>query len=424
MKNILDLLQANPEVSDYKVNVCHKESAEFFYVKGKLETVRHTDTYDKEVTVYVDHGEFKGDSRFIVYPSTTAEQLKMLIAQAVEKAKLICNKYYTLPEKEEGEYVVPSNFDGFDLTQLCQKIGDCVFAAEKPAGSGLNSVEVFVSRVEDAVVNSKGLSKKQTYYKAMVEAIPTFNGETQSVELYQQYNFNAFDEETIKTEISEKLQEVKARYEAITPAQIPQCKVILNKLELSELFSNIAWDLNYGTVYSKANLFAKGQPVQKDAKKDKLQITMAGNYPGSIFGRLFDGDGMSLRDTVVVEGGTAVSYFGANRFGQYLDEKPTGSLNCIVVSTGTATEADFKSGPYLEVLSMSGLQVDFYNDYIGGEVRLAYYHDGEKVIPVTGISITGSATEALNSLQLSQVQSIHDRYIGPDKAILEGMKVF
>ena len=424
MKMILDLLKENKEVSDYKVNVRHTESAEYFFVKGKLETVRHTDTFDKEVTVYVDHGKFKGDSRFLVYPSTTEEQLKELICQAVEKAKLISNRFYTLPEKEEGEYQVPSNFEGEDLSALCQKIAGCVFAAEKPAGSALNSVEVFVSRIEHTVSNSLGLTKKQTYYKAMVEAIPTFNGEKQSVELYQQYSFNRFDERVIIEEIREKLQEVKARYEAITPESIPECKVILNKLELSELFSSITGDLNFATVYGKANLFAKDQPVQKDSQGDKLQITMAGNYPGSVSGRMFDGDGMALTDTVVVRDGVAVNYYGANRFGQYLGEKPTGDLPCVVVAAGSATVEDLQKGPYLEVLSMSGLQVDFYSDYIGGEVRLAYYHDGEKRIPVTGISITGSASQVLSSLRLSQAQGIYGRYIGPEKAVLQGMKIF
>jgi PmbA protein len=68
--------------------------------------------------------------------------------------------------------------------------------------------------------------------------------------------------------------------------------------------------------------------------------------------------------------------------------------------------------------------VDFYSDYIGGEVRLAYYHDGEKRIPVTGISITGSASQVLSSLRLSQAQGIYGRYIGPEKAVLQGMKIF
>ena len=424
MKTIVALLKENPNVSDYKINLRHKESAEYFYVKGKLETVRHTDTWDKEVTVYVDHGEYKGDSRFRVYPSTTKQQLADKITQAIEKAKLICNKMYTLPAEEQGQYSVPSNFSGWDMGKLCEEIALCVFTAEKPAGAELNSVEIFVNRIEDSVLTSTGIEKKQTYYRAMVEAIPTFNGESQSVELYQQYNFNAFDACAVKKEITEKLFEVKARYEAETPATIPNCKVILNKLELSELFSNVVSDLHYATVYGKANLFNKGDAIQKNAKKDKLQITMAGNYPGSIAGRMFDSDGMSLKDTVVVADGKAIEYYGSNRFGQYLGLKPTGELGCIVVAAGSGDARDFTEGPYLEVLSMSGLQVDFYSDYIGGEVRLAYYHDGNKVTPVTGISITGSASEVLNSLHLSRNVSVYDSYAGPEKAILTGMRIF
>ena len=92
MKTIMELLQKNPQVSDYKINVHQTESCELFFVKGKLETVRRTDTCDKEVTVYVDHDEYKGDSQFFVYPSTTTEQLEELIGEAVGKALLINNK--------------------------------------------------------------------------------------------------------------------------------------------------------------------------------------------------------------------------------------------------------------------------------------------------------------------------------------------
>ena len=83
MKTIIDMLRANSRVSDYKINLHRKESAELFFVKGKLETVRCTDTCDKEVTVYVRHDEFVGDARFFVYPSTTQDQLKSLIEEAV-----------------------------------------------------------------------------------------------------------------------------------------------------------------------------------------------------------------------------------------------------------------------------------------------------------------------------------------------------
>jgi predicted Zn-dependent protease len=94
------------------------------------------------------------------------------------------------------------------------------------------------------------------------------------------------------------------------------------------------------------------------------------------------------------------------------------------VVPGTACEHCFTAAPCLEVLSMSGLQVDLFNDYIGGEVRLATYRDGETVIPVTGISITGSLKQVLSSIRLSSEISVCDGYTGPEKAILQNMKIF
>ena len=37
MKTTIELLQANAQVSGYKINIHKKESCELFFVKGKLE---------------------------------------------------------------------------------------------------------------------------------------------------------------------------------------------------------------------------------------------------------------------------------------------------------------------------------------------------------------------------------------------------
>ena len=424
MKTIIDALKANPRVSDYKISLSRKESYECFYVKGKLETVSCTDTCDKIVTVYADHDGFKGDSQFYVYASTTENELNDLIEKAVEKALLLDNKMYRLPENETGEYEVESNFSAYTLAELADKIADAVFSANTVEHADLNSVEIFVNRHTGTVCNSRGIHKTQIRYDAMVEAIPTFNGQDESVELYQQYNFSAFDAQIVKAEIAQKLQEVKARASAVKPDFALDCKVILNKQELEELFGNISRDLNYATVYAHAGLFHKDDAIQENPTGDTITITMAGSLPGNIRSAHFDGDGMTLKDTTIVENGKAVAYFGANRFGQYLEEIPTGNLRCLQVAPGSACEKCLTAAPYLEVLSMSGLQVDFFNDYIGGEIRLAYYHNGEKILPVTGISITGSLKEVLSSIRLSTETAVHDGYCGPKKAILEGMKIF
>ena len=87
MNTMIKHLQSHCGISDYKINLDRKESYELFFVKGSLETVRNTDNTDKEVTVYVDHGEYRGHASFFVYPSTTEAELDTLTGEAVEKAK-------------------------------------------------------------------------------------------------------------------------------------------------------------------------------------------------------------------------------------------------------------------------------------------------------------------------------------------------
>ena len=421
MNTVTELLRADSRVSGYKFNIHKKESFELFFVKGRLETVRSTDTCDREVTVYVDHDGFRGDAQFFIYPSTTAEQLRALIDEAVGKALLIDNQAYELPEKQTGSYTVESNFADYAPGQLAGLIAEAVFSANDIPNASLNSVEIFLNRHTETVLNSRGLDKTQVRYDAMVEAIPTYNGEKQSVELYQQYNFSTMDPEAIRAEIADKLASVKARYEAVTPKQPLDCPVVLNRQELSELFGSIAQDLNYSSVYAHANLFRKGQPIQKEPTGDPIGITMTGQIPGSVRSARFDSDGLSLGSIRLVEEGQAVNYYGSNRYGQYLGETPTGSLPCLAADPGTAGTPQ---GAYLEVISMSGLQVDLYNDYIGGEIRLAYYHQGGQVLPVTGISISGCLSQVLNTIRLSSDTAVYRGYQGPAQAILSQMKIF
>jgi len=421
MMTIIETLRRHSSVSDYKINVSKKESCELFFVKGRLETVRRTDTCDREVTVYVDHDGCKGDAQFFVYPSTTQEQLDKLVDEAAAKALLISNKSYELPGCETAEYEVESNFSQYDPLELAANIAEAVEKANCVENADLNAVEVFINKYTETVVNSRGLNKTQVRYGAMVEAIPTYNGEEQSVELYEQYNFGDFDAEKIAAEIAERMAEVKARYEAVKPEDKLEGSVVLGPIELASLFMRIAFNRNYSAVYSHSNLFKKGDRIQKQPEGDLINIAMAGEIKGCAGSTKFDSDGLSLGCVSLVKDGVVENYFGSNRFGQYLGETPTGDMRCMQVSSGSVKEV---KGNYLEVLSMSGLQVDFFNDYIGGEVRLAYWHEDDKVTPVTGVAISGKLSEVLNHISLSEQTAVHNGYTGPAKAVLSHMAIF
>ena len=423
MQNAAALMKKDPQISDYKINTVKKESYELFYVKGKLETVRATDTCDRQITVYVDHDGFRGDSMFYVYPSTTSQELEEKLHSAVRNALMIKNAPYTLPKQEKQEVDLPSNLGDAPMARLADRIAHLVFSANTLEGGSLNSVEVFLNHYEESVSNSRGLQKTQHRWAAMVEAIPTFNGSKESVELYEQYNFSALNQDALVKEIADKMDAVKARYEAVKPDFPMDCPVVLHKQELNELFTALSEDLEYSTVYNHGNCFKKGDRLQSGACGDSLTLTMKGSVEGSVSSSSFDGDGVSLGEITLIENGTVENYFGSNRFGQYLHiEKPTGNLGCLCLAPGSFEKVE--KGPWLEILSMSGLQVDFFNDYIGGEIRLAYYHEKGKLLPVTGISISGKASQVLDRIRFSSDLTLQDSYYGPSKALLSNLKIF
>lgn len=420
--NIANIIKENKSVSDYRINTTETQSYELFFVHKNLETVRSTSTTDTSVTIYVEHDGNLGSANFSLYASTTEDELREKVASAVEKALLIDNKYHTLPQNETTVQTIKSNFADYEPCELAAKISNAVFSANTDSNSSINALEIFINKIKVSVENSRGINKSEIKYDAMVEAIPTYNGE-ESVELYKFFKFSEFNEKNITEEIARSMNDVHARSIAIKPQTPIKCNLVLNEPELRQLFMYLKDELNYSSVYASQNAFSKGDKIQNNPTGDLITITMCGKIKGSPDSAIFDADGVTLKDTQIIKDGEVVRYYGANRFAQYLGEEITGELPCINVETGTLCDDELTKAPYIECVSMSGLQVDVYNDYIGGEVRLGYYYDGENKVPVTGISIAGKLSDILSSARLSQTKTVSGKYYGPQKALFCGINV-
>lgn len=423
MRNkVIDILKNTEGLSDWRVLSTRTESTQLFFVHNSLETLRSTDTTDVKVTVYLLHDGAMGEATFSVYSSYDDERIAEEIEKARKKASIISNKPYTIPENEQGEYASASNFTNYTPVYLAGKISDACFEADDMEGGSINALEIFVYKDTVSVTNSRGINKTQVKHRAMVEAIPTFTA-GESVELYEQYNFTEFDRDRVRDEIAVKMREVKDRYEAKSPEKKLCCPVLLGAPELESLFYNFAYNLNFSAVYQHSNAFSVGDDIQKDAKGDRFSVTMCGAVKGSVSSSAFDADGYTLTDRKIIENGRAVALFGGVRYAQYLGEVATGNLGCISVERGSLTDYEKRAAPYFRCASMSGLQVDIYNDYIGGEVRLGYYFDGEKEIPVTGISISGKLSDAIANMRLSNEAVTYESYMGPKCALLGGIEI-
>ena len=421
--DLVQLLRENTDVTDFRIIEKQTESYETFFVHRSLETVRTTDTTRTNITVYVDHGDLKGDSSFLIYATTTQEEARQKIAQAVEKAKMIENQHYTLPENETLERTIASGFSELPLSVLAARVANAAFRADCYENGSINAMEVFLYKTRTHIVNSRGIDKTETKYHAMIEAIPTWNTAEESVELYEQYVFAEPDEAEITAEIDRKMKEVAYRSAAKKPEVMPSCRVVLQSEELATIAWELTDQLHYGSVYAHSNAFSKGDALQKEICGDVLNITLKSEQAGCCDGAVFDGDGVTLRDTEIIRDGKAIAYYGSNRFAQYLGEPITGDLPCLTMDCGSLTDDALAKQPYFLVVSMSGLQLDIYSDYIGGEVRLAYYVENGTVTPMTGISISGKLSDALSSVRLSNRATARRSYYGPALAAFDGITV-
>lgn len=419
--DIIKLLNA-ASVDGYRVNTVKTESYELFFVHERLETVRGTDTCNTQVTVYVDHDGKRGEASFKVYASTTEAEVIASIADAAGKAKKINNEFFTLPDALELSAEIPSNFTDYEPKALAKEMAKAVFSAETYGCGSVNALEVFINKTTSSVQNSNGRSVSETKYSAVVEVIPTWT-DGESVELYQCERFSHFDVNDLRSKVEQKMREVRDRGVAQQPKEKLSCRVVLDAKELSHLFSDIVGELDYASVYSHMNSFSVGDSIQKERRGDAISVTMRGAIEGSSASALFDVDGTLMKDTEVIRNGEIVANYGSHRFAQYLGKEPTGQLGCAEVEVGTLTDDELASAPYFRCVSMSGIQLDILSDYIGGEVRLAYYVDGDKVIPMTGISISGKLSEALNSVRFSNVKECAGRYLGPKLASFEGIEI-
>ncbi len=426
IKQLVKVLN-NSEVDNYLIKEVEANTNEAYYVLQKLETARETKVIEYQVTVFKEfkNGDdsFLGSSSFNVPYKLTATQLGKKIDEALYSASFVKNKAYDLPIGDEKKH----NFKQKKITdnpyKLLDDIAQIFISVSKP-NHKFNSLEVFYKETTTRIVTSKGIDYKKTIYGLEVEAIPSYNGHkpedfvNQKVELYKYLRYTTADLELIKKDAIQALDDVKARYEAGKLPFSGSVDVIIRDEEIRDLCGSLIGNYSYAGIYNGSTDKKLGDEIQK-GEGEKLTI----GFDLLNSADRFDNDGIILKPVEVIKDGVLNSYYGDNRFAQYLGLEPTGNLRSLKVKTGKNSVEEIMSGKYLEIISLSGIQIDIYSNYIGGEVRLANYHDGEKVIPVSGFSFSGHLLDALSNIKISKDSTSKLGYSGPKFIRLPNLEV-
>lgn len=420
INKIVKSLKNNSEVSGYKVNEINTITKEAFYVLGHLETTRMTDTTDYQITVYHNFEEnsekYTGSYTFFINHKMSSKEIDGLVEEAKEASKLVKNKYYELPKQIVKRSFKEKGFNDEPFI-LMDKIAN-IFYSKESVNAKFNALEIFLTETNVHFVNSNGINMKKKTYKAYIEAIPSYNGETK-VELYKIYNYQNIDFDKINEDAKNAIEDVESRYKARKLEGIKNCDVILQGSEVGQFFSELIQDYSYASIYRHNTDKVIGDMIQNAPKGDLINI----NLTTSSKANLFDSDGIMLKETKIIENGKIVNYFGDNQNAYYLNISPTGRLNKIKVKKGKIKNEKMMSKPHLKIIALSAIQIDIYSGYIGGEVRLANYFDGKNNIPVSGFSFSGDINKCLENLSLSCEIYNDENYEGPKYIKLINMEV-
>ncbi|MDD3981039.1 MAG: metallopeptidase TldD-related protein, partial [Spirochaetales bacterium] len=130
-----------------------------------------------------------------------------------------------------------------------------------------------------------------------------------------------------------------------------------------------------------------------------------------------------LEPTQVVEKGILKCLTGGIRYADWLGQPRKGSFSLFSVSEGSLSMGELRSRPHLELVKFSDFRLETSTGDFGGEIRLGYWFDGEKRIPVTGGSISGSVAELRSAMVRSRERGLGSRSLCPVAVKLAGVSI-
>lgn len=420
LKKIIEQLKTS-EATCWKIEENIVESREFFFIKDRSDIGRSKKVKHIDVTVYRDFSgedeKYRGSASVSLSPMMSEAELKESIEGAVFAAGFVKNKWYPITEP----YTKAFESDDKDLEELSSGAVKAIFDANKIPNAWLNSVELFISHITSHLLNSEGLDVSFSKYKTYIETIVSATGK-EEVELYDQFQLSLPDSEQIRNRISGLLQMVSERANATPTPSLKEVPVILTGEPTKEFMRYYLHQANAHQKYDKLSQAEINSSVQGKEKGDRITLEIAAQLEGSAFNTPVDDDGFIITSERIIEDGILKSFWGDLRYSHYLGIKPTGSAQNFKVSGGSVTTEEMREKPHLEVTHFSAVDMDDTTGDFGGEIRLGWYFDGTKRIPVTGGSVTGNLKDLL-SIKLSSDTQLEEDYFGPHSICVEGFRI-
>lgn len=405
----------------WRINDNTEETAELFFVKKQLDTRRIKDVRKFLVTVFRDvereGAKLRGFTSVTLLESMEDGTLREELKNAYYAAQFAANPMYELADPVRAPVIEKAGeLSEAPLAQSAGKMARALFAADRCEDAFVNSAEIFVVRSRRRILSSEGTDVCYTDAKVNGEFVVQCR-EPEDVEIYNKFSYDSLDTEALEKKVEEALSFVRDRARAKRILKSGRFDIVLSGDAVAQALSYYSARSSAQMIYPKYSTWQVGDEVQgEDVPGARLDIDLCATEP-------YSEEGIPMEDLPLLREGKLCAIHGNNRFCRYLGMKPTGAyrkLRC--ANTGRSFE-ELKEGPCLWAVTFSGFEMDAMSGHFGGEIRLAYLIEGDRVTPVTGGSINGSLLEAQGELEFSSDRYEAANYSGPYGLRIGGVNV-
>ena len=399
-----------------------EEGWEFYFIRRKLDQNRAKLTEHIRVKAYKksDDGAFLGAAAGEVPPTATDDEARAVIARLLKNAAYVKNPFYTLNPPAGG---AAGAAESVDPAPIARDFIEAVRAVPETADADINSCELFASGIRRRFLNSEGIDVVSAYPSSMAEVVVNARREGREIELYRMYRSGECDREALIRDLTETMRYGRDKLAARPTPSLGRADVVFSGEAAKELYGWFAERMHAGFKVFGYSDWEIGRPVVPGAEGDRVTLTARRHLPNSSENAAFDPEGAPIRDVVMIEDGVARAFLGSRQFSQYLKLEDSFIEGNLEVSGGTAPAAALRQGRFLEAVEFSDFQVDPFNGDIAGEIRLAYWHDGDRVIPVSGGSVSGTMAALAKRMRMSAERRQYDCWLIPAATRLEGVTV-
>jgi predicted Zn-dependent protease len=396
---------------------------EFYFIRHDLDQNRVRQVIHTVITLYCRNAEGTeiGSSSGEIAPTASKKEIKTQLAALKQQAGFSHNPVYDLNEKKEEE--ADASLVHCSVEQTAADFLTLMKSLPESEEAWINSYEIFAEEKTIHYINSNGVDRTQTVPHSFLEVITDARKDGHEVELYRSYTGGGCDRAGIRNDLTRTLQMAKDRLRTVPTPRLMKASVLFSTREAVKFYDFVLANVSALAKIAHISAWEIGKTIVEEPHGDVLTLTTRQELNNASKNALFDAEGATIHELVLIENNTVRHFWGSRQYAQYLGLGDSFQPGCYEVSGGTKSEGEIREGDYLEPVKFSDFQINRQTGDLFGEIRLAYWHHNGSVIPVCGGSLSGNAHSLMKQMSLSREQTQYDYARIPALTRFEGVTV-